>query len=378
MCRLFGFIGNVNEEIIRILRGLILSEEASNPHGTGILVADKRGFKIQKKGLRGLHYIAQGFADFLWNEKGHKIIMGHVRYKTTGEQSDRNAHPFGSQANNTWYWLAHNGVLGGKMKEIAQQFGANKLSDAKVDSELFLRSITALLRQGVSLEDAIEKVTYEVSSDGDFAFTLLSPDGLYLWRNDARPLNLIFYRNSIFYASTLEMFKKASHIAGLKTEKIQYHEVQVFKLYKITFKGKEKKVCYEVVRELKSKPKKTKKKISGSYADWVWDGTYWRQIPNNKHNKQYSIISNNSKYRHLLELNVEELTTRQLQSVMERLTDLYYNERTIPEEDRIEIESKLVELEYELSFRERFFGSDNSDNEDNGGVKNGIRDEEPF
>ncbi len=372
MCRLFGFVGESDLNVVKIIRGLILAEESKNPHGTGFVINHKGLFTIKKKGIRGLHFIAQGHADFLWNNK-FDYLMGHVRYKTAGEASDRNAHPFGSQVAGKWYFLAHNGVLGNEMNEIAKKFKAN-VDKVKVDSEMFLRCITAQMREGKDIVDAIKDVTYEVSDVGDFAFTLLTPE-LYIWRNKERPLNVIYYKNSIFYASTLDMFKKALEISGVKMEKIKYSEVKPYVLYKIT-KEKGKVHIHVVEEEMPHKERKPKVKpyystgnLYSSYSSYNWN--YNENSKNKKKKKitldddkwgktyeEYGLFGSepSSSYKKWLYRPISTMTMKELKSALSDLEWVYYDSTMIiPEEDRIEIEAKIIEIEDEIYMREKVY-----------------------
>ncbi|WP_028842938.1 class II glutamine amidotransferase [Thermodesulfovibrio yellowstonii] len=238
MCRIFGFSGNnINTDIRRIIIGLILAEEGNNPHGTGLALTNGNIFYHKKKGIRGLHFVARGYANFLWDPLSFKYLIGHVRLKTSGPQTDRNAHPFGSQANGEWYFLVHNGVLGNRMKELAKERFKANVNDVEVDSEMFLRCITAQIRQGVNVVDAIKNATYEVSDVGDFAFALLTKKEIYLWRNSQRPLSVFYLGDNIFFASTLQMFQKAIEIAGVKLQKITYTELKPYHLYRLKVKN---------------------------------------------------------------------------------------------------------------------------------------------
>lgn len=380
MCKLFGFIGEKDDNVVKIIRGLLLAEEKSNPHGTGIVTNRKGLFTIKKKGIRGLHFIAQGYADFLWRES-FDYLIGHVRYKTAGDACDRNAHPFGSQVAEKWYFLAHNGVLGSEIDDVAKKFKAN-IDKVKVDSEKFLRCITAQMRNGTDIVEAIKNATYEVSDVGDFAFTLLTPRELYVWRNNERPLNIIYYKNSIFYASTLSMFKDALEISGVKMEKTVYSEVNPYTLYKIV-KEKGKVKIYAVEENMPHKERKPKFKshslYSGyysGYSNYNWD--YTKKDKNKKKKVQLdekwgktyegyglfnlSISSNSNKtkeedsiinsYKKWLSCSVDTAKAQVLEKAHKELTKVYFEYgHLIPEEDKIEIENKIYDIEREFAYR---------------------------
>jgi len=377
MCRIFGFVGESSPEVIKIINGLFLAEEKSNPHGTGFALLDKRGqFYLKKKGIRGLHFIARGYTNSLWGMK-FKYFIGHVRYKTAGEQSDRNSHPFGSQVGNNWYFLIHNGVLGERMREIAKRFGANKISDVKVDSELFLRCITAQLRQGTSLIESIKQATYEVSDVGDFAFALLTKEGIYLWRNDYRPLSVFYYKDNIFFASTMDMWKEALKIAGVKAEKVIYTEIKPYCLYLIKLKNN-KPTLLLIEENIPKKEravvvKQTSKISKSSYSSYYDD--YYSLFKDNKKSK----TKPESKYNPFLfgkkseedyedyeedEENEQGLIDWETPPEYMNDTDLeeqiYYMEyyyHQIPDayvEKKIQYENRLDELYRELHFRTAF------------------------
>jgi predicted glutamine amidotransferase len=383
MCRIFGFSGESSPEVVKIINGLILAQEKSNPHGTGLALIDNRGiFHIKKKGLRGLHFIARGYNNFLWDTK-FKYLIGHVRYKTSGEQSDRNAHPFGSQVKDDWYFLIHNGVLGDSMREIAKNFGANKLSDVKVDSELFLRCITAQLRQGIPLIDAIKKATYEVSDVGDFAFALLTKKGIYLWRNDQRPLSVFYYKENIFFASTMDMWKEALELAGVRLEKISYTEIKPYRLYMIKMQNS-KPALFCIDENMPKKERivveKPKKKSS-----WSYYGDYYYNLFKDE-NKKKTKSEPELKYNPFLfggidgnygkgnskedddedyfgfEKKPEEMTTEEIEEELTFLEDYYYT-NNLSAEEQIDIEARIQELEHELNLRTLIVDKEGEDDE---------------
>lgn len=376
MCRLFGFIGTPDREAIKIIRGLIIVEEQRNPHGTGLAISNGRNFRLIKKGIKGLGFLVQGYADFLWNED-FKYLIGHVRYKTSGEQSDRNSHPFGSKAGENWYFLAHNGVLGEKMREIAKKFGANKLSDVKVDSELFLRAITAQIRQGVNFIDAIKNATYEVSDVGDFAFSLLCGDGIYLWRNSQRPLSIFYHKGNIFYASTILMFEEALKLAGVKTEKITYTELKPYQLYRITIPKGEKKPVVAIIGEMPHKERVIEKPKYSSYSygyGSYYSDYYYRLLKEeeerekkkkkNKKNKKEKEprynplwgdtcgLEDESRISDELlsigEIDPSELSDEELEGEIDMLEQYYYTLSDAEVEEKREVEKQLRRFRNEL------------------------------
>lgn len=87
--------------------------------------------------------------------KDSKFIISHVRFKTSGEKSARNSHPF---MNGRFIWL-HNGVIS-DFEEIAAKFG---LAGAKVDSEVICGVLHHFIDKGLSFKKAMRKTAQELS-----------------------------------------------------------------------------------------------------------------------------------------------------------------------------------------------------------------------
>lgn len=366
MCRIFGFAGNLSEPNVRIIRGLILAEEKGNPHGTGIVVHDQKEsqFLLQKKGIRGLHYIARGYADFLYDlmDKPVKLI-GHVRFKTSGDATDRNAHPFGASERDTWHFLIHNGVLGWGMSAVAEKFNAN-VTNIEVDSEIFLRCVISQVRRGVDIVEAISSVTYEVSDIGDFAFSLLNDKCIYLWKNDQRPAVVLKKEKDIFFASTKSMFEDALQIAGVSTRGYTAFEVEPYKLYKIQLTSDAGEADIKIVTDIPRKKRILPERTFSSYSRYSsyfspkkYESYVSEKKPARKNKKADIPLFEQGKKKKsakaedrdeehddmelLLSLPAEELLDEELELLINSLEDKYTE---IPPEDtqrRVEIEAYL-------------------------------------
>ena len=106
----------------------------SNPHGSGIAIADGERLIIQKSQKWGAEEIQRALDKF----KGHPAIV-HFRYATHGSKNYQNTHPF--WLNDKWC-AAHNGVI-----TIPTQKDES-------DTRAFLRvHVRPLLRDNVSLTD---------------------------------------------------------------------------------------------------------------------------------------------------------------------------------------------------------------------------------
>ena len=271
MCRVLGWAGEISSEaqhkkIELILKGLILAEEKGNPHGTGLVTFSRSGHQMVKKGMRGATFLLQGHADFIRHQRGLKTVIGHVRFKTAGEQSDKNAHPFGFRIRGDWHFGMHNGIIG-CADELAGKYGVR---GHPVDSATFFLCL-AKVAESKGLVAAIEEVTYEASLTGDFAFAVMRRNEIYLWRNDARPLHFFDLREEglgRFFCSTKEMFEKALLLGGVSLKgKIRHFEATPYRLYKMGHKTSPR-FEVEAVKDLKHK-EKPKPSASWWGADWL-------------------------------------------------------------------------------------------------------------
>jgi hypothetical protein len=271
----------------------LLAEEGNNPHGTGLVIKKTDGKNLfKKKGVRGKTFLLQGHADFLWKEK-YQYVLGHVRYKTAGKQSDRNAHPFGVKVGERWHFGIHNGIIGAT-KALAKEFGVN---EADVDSETFFRVIAKLQNQGESVVDAIETATHFISDSGNFAFAYMTAKEIFLWRNEQRPLCVFDARKvgmGRFFASTLEMFTKAWQWAcpEVDIKKVSYFEAKPYRLYRMAV-NTTPKYEIEAVKDLKHKVKPPLINSHGSHRSFFYNpfsphGSYY--LPSAHLNRQADLF----------------------------------------------------------------------------------------
>jgi len=278
MCRIGGYIGGhlTTKKTSILLRALLMAEEKGNPHGAGIVVrnsATKKAF-IQKKGFRGRDFLVQGYGDFLWRTAYDRAFI-HVRYMTSGEQSDRCAHPFGFRVNGKWHFAMHNGVFSGSICEaITEKFGCSK---AQVDSETFFWALQELQNKGKSLEEAIKEVTEFVSADSEFAFAYMNHEGvIYLWRSEGRPLSVFDLREigmGRWFASTKAMFEEAIKMSGVRVDKVSYFEIKPFRLYKVGHRT-EPELEVEPICDLPRKQKPMPEPV----ADTLFPPSEWERM----------------------------------------------------------------------------------------------------
>lgn len=256
MCGIFGFAGSGSEDwrAALLLQELAKKDEVRGRHSTGLVIQSAKGSCYVKKDVGdGASYVAGGNSTFLFK---HKIVaaLGHNRFATTGEISKRNAHPFCQKINGKWAFGVHNGIVG-NYEELCEEFGVAKPA---VDSEAVFRAIARMRREGATIPDAIEEVTYYISSNADFAFAYLDQDSrdVYLWRSPDRPLT-IFDAGKLnlgkWFCSTEEIFIDAwMSIKGPlgMLKKVSHFEAVPYRLYRIKA-GKRSDLVSKKIRDLR-------------------------------------------------------------------------------------------------------------------------------
>lgn len=163
------------------------------PHSTGAALVKRDDNKIvmTKAPMPSPQLIGtQMYKDFI-QTVGVKVLMGHNRYATVGEQTVENAHPFKFEN----LVGAHNGTL--------DSWAINRLDDNKsfgTDSEALYNSIS---KNGV--KKTIEKMS------GAWALTWydLETNSINLLRNTKRPLFYAYSedRMTLFWASEASMLE---------------------------------------------------------------------------------------------------------------------------------------------------------------------------
>lgn len=260
MCGIFGMTclqEDFSTKHALLLQALCIADEVRGKHSTGLLgfdVQDQQCY-LEKRAMSGTEYVAQGYTEYLFNQK-FGAVMGHNRYATQGEKTARNAHPFGVSLNNGWQFGTHNGkVL--NYKNLCETFDV-KTPD--VDSEAVFRCIAKLQKDGFSVEEAIFKVTEDISGDSAFAFAFLSPgdNAIYLWKNSERPCYIFDARKhglGRWYCSKKEIMATAwGSLRGLLGDisKVSAFPQQNGRLYKMPCTGDLK---IQVIGDITLRPK---------------------------------------------------------------------------------------------------------------------------
>jgi glucosamine--fructose-6-phosphate aminotransferase (isomerizing) len=215
MCGIVAYIGK--KEVYPILvKGLQrLEYRGYDSAGIAIINGDLKIFRKAGKVSELIEFTKDQ------DVSGH-IGMGHTRWATHGEPSDRNAHPHFSQSKN--FAIIHNGIIEnyGSIKAELKKRGHEFSSDT--DTEVLIHLIEDIYENGnVSLEEAVRLALGEVI--GAYAIVILSKEhpremicarkgspivigigkekGEYFVASDATPI--IEYTNNVIYLNDGEV-----------------------------------------------------------------------------------------------------------------------------------------------------------------------------
>lgn len=192
MCGIVGFAGLLSEENHGRFSRLFDQSTIRGMHAYGT------AYFAEDCDLAAHHtFKAESISKSLGQLIGQNCkIIAHARYSTSGNYSSHlNNQPLirGNTA------LAFNGVVTQKPKyEWARAFGVECFSEN--DGEILL----AMKESGFGIPEAIEKLK------ATFAGIWIENGSLYAFRNLKRPLYRFVKENAVFYASTKDIFARAT------------------------------------------------------------------------------------------------------------------------------------------------------------------------
>src|SRR5215217_1778964 len=212
MCGIVGYIGH-KEAWPLIIKGLKRLEYRGYD-SAGIALINNNGLNIYKKAgkVAQLEEFAEGK-----NLTG-SIGIGHTRWATHGEPSDRNSHPHTSQSGDLS--IIHNGIIENyaPLKEMLQQKG----HEFNTDTEVLVHLIDEIHRsENIDLFEAVRLALHEVT--GAYAIVIMdesNPDqliaarkgspmvigvgeGEYFIASDATPI--VEYTKNVIYMNDNEI-----------------------------------------------------------------------------------------------------------------------------------------------------------------------------
>lgn len=193
MCGIVGYIGP--REVAPVLIKGLQRLEYRGYDSAGIALLNG-GLKVYKKAGK-----VSDLVNFIKDKPTQGTIgIGHTRWATHGEPSDRNAHPHFSEKQKLT--IIHNGIIENyaPLKEELKKRGHHFNSDT--DTEVLIHLIEDIqMNENLPLEEAIRVALNEVV--GAYAIVILSkddPDHLYMARKGS-PLVIGIGKDEFFIAS---------------------------------------------------------------------------------------------------------------------------------------------------------------------------------
>lgn len=230
MCGIFGIAAFESKEELISSMYLGLSEvQHRGQDSTGIAYSDGKKVRVEK----GMGLVSTVFtSDLLKKIKADqpKILIGHVRYSTSGESSPVNAQPHWLDTLGGRWALCSNGDVPGlaEQKQSLENKGVDFYTSN--DAEFLLKKIYLLTQEKGSLREGIAEMMK--STCATYSATLLTKDKVYLFRDPwgNRPFVWGEKDNDIFFAS------ETCGLKGLGID--QYKEIEPGEIVTIESSGK--------------------------------------------------------------------------------------------------------------------------------------------
>ncbi|MCF8001070.1 MAG: glutamine--fructose-6-phosphate transaminase (isomerizing), partial [Halanaerobiales bacterium] len=196
MCGIVGYVGD--KKAASILYDGLKRLEYRGYDSSGIAVNDGLNIDVVKKKGK-LEHLKGKIKD---NINGGTTGIGHTRWATHGQPSDKNSHPHSDCTNN--FVIAHNGIIENfqDIKKYLREKGHNFKSET--DTEV----IAHLLEENYENDvlSALKKTIAHL--EGSYALTILNnqePNKIYVARKDS-PLIIGIGENENFIASDIPAF----------------------------------------------------------------------------------------------------------------------------------------------------------------------------
>jgi glucosamine 6-phosphate synthetase-like amidotransferase/phosphosugar isomerase protein len=201
MCGLVGMAGDLSFDLRKVMKELLFFNTLRGKDSTGVAaVARDRSVTIKKLTVPGYEYIEYPFVDNMMKSTD-QIWIGHNRFKTMGDVSRFNAHPFEVLDEEDKITLvgAHNGTLNNKFDietDLKEKFGT--------DSEALFNLLVE--------EETYKKAIGKLKGAWSLVWWDAPENTIFFCRNKERPLFYAFTkdRKVIIWASEAWMIQLAS------------------------------------------------------------------------------------------------------------------------------------------------------------------------
>ena len=196
MCGIIGYTGE-KSAASEVLKGLRLLEYRGYD-SAGIAAITENGISVVKKKGR-VDVLAAAVGDTL---SASRTAIGHTRWATHGEPSDRNSHPHGTER----VMLVHNGIIENDIAVKETLLAKGYTFESDTDTEVAAKLIDSLYEETKSPVEALRKASSRLR--GSYAFAVLFkdiPDTLYAMRCES-PLLVGVAKTGAYLASDIAAF----------------------------------------------------------------------------------------------------------------------------------------------------------------------------
>jgi predicted glutamine amidotransferase len=268
MCGLVGWAGFLEHKHKLAMKDMLFLNSLRGKDSTGLTaVRRNREVVTRKLTVPGYEFIEYPIVDRTFSF-GDQVWLGHGRFKTTGDVSRANAHPFEVLDKDNLIWLVgtHNGTLNNKW-DIEQKLGGEKFD---TDSEALFNWFAEApdYRQAAAaLKGAWSLVWWDATQDA-----------IHFLRNEERPLVYAFTkdRKAMCWASEAWMIVNACRRNGVELEAnangIHCTSTVEHNLYTMKIPQARDQVLPELIREggYTGAPVKNFRNGYTRATDWDW------------------------------------------------------------------------------------------------------------
>ena len=169
MCGIIGVTGAVDARTV-ILDGLERLEYRGYD-SAGLVLADADGL-LRSRSADGTRSVAALRSSSLEIERGQHAGIGHNRWATHGQPSERNAHPHVDCSGRVA--LVHNGIIENHVELSEELRSRGHTFSSETDTEVLAHLVEEALADGLALPDAVRRVIGQVR--GTFGLGVMSSD----------------------------------------------------------------------------------------------------------------------------------------------------------------------------------------------------------
>ena len=233
MCGIVGVTGN--DRSVEILINGLKTLEYRGYDSAGIYVNDQNGHDYLVKRQGRIKNLESALTDDVHGKAG----IGHTRWATHGEPSEKNAHPHFS--NDKRFYLVHNGVIE-NYEQLKREYLGEVELNSQTDTEVIVQLVAHFVHEShMTTKSAFLKVLRLISNESSYAFVLMDreePDTLFVAKNKSPLLVGLADGYNLVGSDAISMLKETNRFM-----EIEDHELVIVKPDRIQiedFEGQER------------------------------------------------------------------------------------------------------------------------------------------